>query len=95
MSFASLHEKDESGNITKEMFDSKFREAGVSETVLNLVFNEIDTNGDGDITVMEFTKWQHSLSKRQMKSWKTGSKSTKSNKNKVTSHTLYVTYHIL
>ena len=63
-------DKDEGGTIDRDEFHEQFLGKEVDKQILDLVFDEIDANGDGDITVMEFTKWQHNFTKKKMKKWK-------------------------
>ena len=70
MQFVSL-DTDQGGTIDRKEFHEQFAQSEVDDKVLDLVFDDIDANGDGDISVMEFTKWQHNFTKKKLSKWKT------------------------
>ena len=66
MQFVHL-DTDEGGTITKEEFIDGFKDKDIDKNLLEIVFNQIDINGDGDVTVMEFTRWQHKITPKKVK----------------------------
>lgn len=56
------------GYLTKDAFFSHFRKEGVSDATATKVFNQIDNDRNGTISVKEFITWQHNFTRTEFKS---------------------------
>merc|ERR1711933_27901 len=61
---ASHLDSDGSGDVDKKEFVDYFvTKIGFDEQLANDIFNDIDVNGDGDLSIMEYTKWKNKHNK--------------------------------
>ena len=58
---------DEGGTIDREEMHAHFKDEGVDPAIIDVVFDVIDANGDGDISVREWFQWQQKFKKSDLK----------------------------
>mmetsp|Transcript_22861 Transcript_22861/g.36722 ORF Transcript_22861/g.36722 Transcript_22861/m.36722 type:complete len:1193 (+) Transcript_22861:40-3618(+) len=52
-------DEDGSGEVDRNEFTSYFVEKiGIDESLANAIFDDIDVNKDGDLSIMEYTRWK-------------------------------------
>ena len=57
---------DEGGTIDREEIHEHFDKEGVDPAVTDVIFDVIDANGDGDISIREWFQWQQKFRKKDL-----------------------------
>ena len=57
---------DEGGTIDREEIHEHFDKEGVDPEVTDVIFDVIDANGDGDISIREWFQWQQKFRKKDL-----------------------------
>ena len=58
---------DENGELDLDEFQASFGREGVDASVVEIVFNAIDANGDGSVSVKEWFQWQSKFKQSDFK----------------------------
>ena len=80
-------DEDGGGTVDKKEFtDYMVDKIGIDKELALAIFNDIDANGDGDLSILEYARWKskHSKASKLQKFFKNGTKSTASDSKKGT-----------